>query len=280
MSTSTRIRKAAMPPWAALAWLLVAGIAWLVSPAARAAELAPLAPFSAAKGAQAPEPWRFTSLPNKTPTRFEVVQQDGHRVLRVEADGSYGNLVHATQVPLSAGTTLAWRWRVDEFVQDADLRTRSGDDGAAKLCVFFDFPTDRLSLGERTRLALVRRTTGEEVPSETLCYVWDKKEPKGTELVNAFTKRMRMIVLESGPASVAGTWLAERRNLLADYKRAFGDEAGDTMPDVVAVAISADSDNTHGHGLAYFSDIDLRGMPAADRNAAAAPPPERPTQGE
>ncbi len=269
-----------MPPRAALAWLLVAGIAWLVSPAARAAEFAPLAPFSAAKGAQAPEPWRFTSLPNKTPTRFEVVQQDGHRVLRVEADGSYGNLVHATQVPLSAGTTLAWRWRVDEFVQDADLRTRSGDDGAAKLCVFFDFPTDRLSLGERTRLALVRRTTGEEVPSETLCYVWDKKEPKGTELVNAFTKRMRMIVLESGPASAAGTWLAERRNLLADYKRAFGDEAGDTMPDVVAVAISADSDNTHGHGLAYFSDIDLRGMPAADRNAAAAPPPERPTQGE
>jgi len=49
------------------------------------------------------------------------------------------------------------------------------------------------------------------------------------------------------------------------------------MPDVVAVAISADADNTRGHGIAYFSDLDLRGGPAA---RAAANPAERPTQGE
>ena len=196
------------------------------------------------------------------------MQQGGQRVLKVEADDSYGNLVHATQAPLNASTTLAWRWRVDTFVQDADLRTRAGDDGAAKVCVFFDFPADRLSFGERTRLALARRTTGEDVPSEALCYVWDNKEAKGTALVNAFTKRMRMVVLESGPAATPGTWLSEKRNLLADYRRVFGDEAGDTLPDVVAVAISADADNTHGRGLAYFSDLDLRSI-ATTRSAAA-----------
>ena len=116
-----------------------------------------LAPFSGAPGAQAPAPWRFTSLPNKTPTRFEVVQQGGQRVLKVEADQSYGNLVHRVQVPLSRATTLGWRWRVDQFVEGADLRTRAGDDGAAKLCVFFDFPAERLPFGERTRLALARQ---------------------------------------------------------------------------------------------------------------------------
>ncbi|MDM0077998.1 DUF3047 domain-containing protein [Variovorax sp. J2P1-59] len=247
------------------------------TPAAHADEPATLTPFSSAQGAQAPQPWRFTTLPNKAPTRFEVVQQDGKRVLRVEADQSYGNLVHPTQVPLNGGTTLAWRWRVDEFVQDADLRTRAGDDGAAKVCVFFDFPVDRLSVGERTRLALARRTTGEDVPSEALCYVWDNKEAKGSEFMNAFTRRVRMIVLESGAAAKPGTWVAERRNLLADYRRAFGDEAGSTMPDVVAVAISADADNTRGHGIAYFSDLDLRGGPSAQ---ATANPTERPTQGE
>ena len=206
-----------------------------------------------------------------------MVQQDGKRVLKVEADQSYGNLVHSTQMPLNSGTTLAWRWRVDEFVQDADLRTRSGDDGAAKVCVFFDFPADRLSVGERTRLALARRATGEDVPSEALCYVWDNKEAKGSELANAFTRRVRMIVLESGPAAEPGTWVSERRNLLADYRRAFGDEAGSTVPDVVAVAISADADNTRGHGIAYFSDMDLRGAPSAQTTSN---PPDRPTQGE
>ena len=247
-------------------------------PSARADESNAVTPFSRTSGTQAPGPWRFTSLPRKTPTRFDVVQLGSERVLKVEADQSYGNLVHPVHVPLDATTTLAWRWRVDEFVQDADLRTRAGDDGAAKLCVFFNFPSDRLSLGERTRLALARSTTGEDVPSETLCYVWDNKQPKGASLVNAFTSRIRMVVLESGASATPGAWVAERRNLLADYRRAFGDEAGDTMPDVVAVAISADADNTHGHGLAYFSDLDLRG-PSPVRSVTA-PTAQRATQGE
>jgi len=247
------------------------------SPDVHADEPPALTPFSSAQGAQAPQPWRFTTLPNKAPTRFEVVQQDGKRVLKVEADQSYGNLVHPTQVPLNSGTTLAWRWRVDEFVRDADLRTRAGDDGAAKVCVFFDFPVDKLPVGERTKLALARRATGEDVPSEALCYVWDNKEAKGSEFMNAFTRRVRMVVLESGATAKPGGWVAERRNLLADYRRAFGEEAGTTMPDVVAVAISADADNTRGHGIAYFSDLDLRGGPAAQ---AVANPAERPTQGE
>ncbi|WP_076998533.1 DUF3047 domain-containing protein [Variovorax sp. KK3] len=259
---------------AAVVAVPVVALLWLVAPAAAIAEEAIVTPFSAARAAQAPEPWRFASLPGKAPTRFEVVQEGGKKVLKVEADQSYGNLVHPTRVPLNSSTSLAWRWRVDTFVQDADLRTRAGDDGAAKLCVFFDFPADRLSFGERTKLALARKTTGEDVPSEALCYVWDQKEAKGTELVNAFTRRIRMVVLESGAAATPGTWMGERRNLLADYRRAFGDEAGDTLPDVVAVAVSADADNTRGHGLAYFSDIDLRSV-TTTRSAEVTTPAAR-----
>ena len=255
-----------------IALLACAAALGLGAGAAQAESTRGVAPFSSARGAQAPEPWRYASLPNKLPTRFEVVQQGDERVLKVEADGSYGNLVHATQQPLGASTTLSWRWRVEQFVQDADLRTRAGDDGAAKLCVFFDFPTDRLSLAERSQLALARFTTGEDVPSETLCYVWDRKEPKGSMLVNAFTRRIRMVVLESGPTAAPGGWTAERRNLLADYRRAFGDEAGGALPAIVAIAVSADADNTRGRGLAYFSDVDL--------SAAGSAAPLRVTQNE
>lgn len=243
------------------------GAGW-VSTAAQAQDANRLVPFSRAQDGQPPAPWRFTTLPHKPPTRFDVTQQDGQRVLKVEADQSYGNLVHPTQVALGPTTSLAWRWRVDAFVQGADLRTRAGDDGAAKLCVFFDLPVERLPFGERARLALARSSTGEDIPSEALCYVWDNKEARDTLLVNAFTQRMRMIVLESGAASAAGGWVTERRNLLADYRKAFGNEAGDTLPDVVAVAVSADADNTHGHGLAYFADLDLRGPPALQRAVA------------
>ena len=231
----------------------------LAAPLVQAQEPNALTPFSAAAGATPPAPWHFSTLPNKTPTHFDVVSEDGRRVLKVEANDSYGLLSHRVQLPLNESTVLSWRWRVDQFVDGADLRTRTGDDGAAKLCVFFDFPTDRLPLLERTRLGVARSVSGEDVPSEALCYVWDGKEAKGQMLVNAFTNRMHMVVLESGAAAQPGAWVSERRNLLADYRRAFGGEAKGATPGVAAVVVSADADNTHGHGLAYFSDLSLVG---------------------
>jgi hypothetical protein len=246
----------------ALACLVNATARGQTDPGGEHAEPTRLTPFSAVPGPQPPAPWHFTSLPNKEPTRFEVVQQGAQRVLRVEADQSYGNLVHRVRVPLGSATTLGWRWRVDQLVEDADLRNRAGDDSAAKLCVFFDFPLDRLPLIERARLLIARTTLNSELPSEALCYVWDNKLPRGTVLVNAYTRRMRMMVLQSGlPSTGGGAWRAEHRTLLADYRRAFADEAGGIAPDVVAVAISADADNTNGHGLAFFGDVALSGPP-------------------
>jgi len=137
---------------------------------------------------------------------------------------------------------------------DADLNVRSGDDGAAKMCVSFDFDVANLPLGEQTRLSIARSRTGEDVPTETLCYVWDNKLPRDTTLVNAFTKRQRFIVIQSG-AERLGQWVAERRDVIADYRRVFADESGGKVPDIISVTISADADNTHGHGLAYFGDI-------------------------
>ena len=212
--------------------------------------------FSTAPPGEPPSAWKFATLPNKTATRFSVVDFSGARVLKVEAVDSYGNLVHAVAAPASTGTTLAWRWRVDKLVDEADLKSRAGEDSAAKVCVFFGFDAARLSLGERTKLALARSTTGQDVPAQTLCYVWDNKLPPSTVMTSAFTKRVRFHVLQSGSAKV-GQWVTEKRNIAADYLRSFGDEAEGKVPDITGIAVSADADNTHGSGLAYVGDIGL-----------------------
>ena len=76
------------------------------------------------------------------------------------------------------------------------------------------------------------------------------------ELIYAFTKRIRMIVLDTGSAKL-GQWVTQRRNVVVDYQRLFGDESGGKVPEVIGVAISADADNTHGHALSYFGDVTL-----------------------
>lgn len=225
------------------------------APAARADGPA-LAAFSQAPVGDAPAGWKFATLPNKQPTQFSIVDMGGAHVLKVQADDSYGNLVHAVHTPIGDKATLSWRWRVDQINDAADIKQRSGDDSPAKICVFFAFDAGKLSFGERTKLALAKTTTGQEVPTETLCYVWDNKLPVDTGLPNAFTARIRMIVLESGAAKV-GQWVTQRRNLAADYQRMFGDESEGKVPEVTGIAVSADADNTHGHSVAYFGDVSL-----------------------
>ena len=66
---------------------------------------------------------------------------------------------------------------------------------------------------------------------------------------------MRYIVLQSG-STHKGQWVTEQRNLTSDYLQAFGDES-QAMPTIIGVTVSADSDNTHGEGLAYMGDIRL-----------------------
>lgn len=224
--------------------------------AALAADDQHIAAFSAAALGEPPAAWKFATLPRKEPTKFSVVELGGARVLKVEAEDSYGNLVHGLHVQLGERSTLSWRWRVDKLVEEADLKQRSGDDSPAKLCLFFAFDTSKLPLGERTKLSMAQSLTGQDVPGETLCYVWDNKLPADTGITNAFTKRIRMIVLDTGSAKL-GQWVTQRRNVVADYQRLFGDESGGKVPEVIGVAISADADNTHGRALAYFGDVTL-----------------------
>ena len=197
----------------------VAACLLLVAPPAFADS--PLAPLAAA-GPTPPAPWHVVGLPQQSKpfTRFEIVEQDGRKALRIEADSSYGNLLHPL-AGLAAPAHLAWQWRVELPLTEADLHKRAGDDTAVKVCVFFDEPLDSIPFGERQILRIARGRSAEPVPSATVCYVWDAHLPVGTALDNAFTRRIRYLVLESGPESAdpTGHWKRERRDLAADYTK-------------------------------------------------------------
>lgn len=252
--------------WAAV-WAAAWAAAWPVSAvAAEASSASATAPLTGPGGA-IPAPWRFEGLPNQTlpATRFDVVEVDGRPVLRVTAEASYGNLVHPLAASDAAGErasaaaaapiTLSWRWRVEQPVAGADLRSKAGDDTAVKVCALFDLPLDALPFWERQTMRLARSVSGQDLPAATLCYVWEASLAPGTVLPNAHSPRLRWVVLR-GPESAPGRWLAERRDLRADFLRAFGDEASETPP-LRAVGVGADADNTGARGLAYVDQLAL-----------------------
>ena len=57
---------------------------------------------------------------------------------------------------------------------------------------------DGLPLTERTLMRIARSVSGENLPSASLCYVWDATLPAGTLLPNAFSARVRYLVVNGG----------------------------------------------------------------------------------
>lgn len=242
------------PQWNAI-FVAAAALAALLAQASEEQ----IAPFSAARTERPPAPWRTVGVPGgKIPlTTFALTDLDGQRVLRVEAQKSYGTLVHAlphrTTDPLAQ---LSWRWRLDNGLQGTDLRQRAGDDSPLKVCVSFDLPLDKLGLIERSLLRFARAASDEVLPSATLCYVWDATLPPETLLPNAYTARVRMLVLNSGSQPLA-RWVAHTRDVVADFRKAFAGEF-DSVPAITAVLVGGDSDNTGGHSIGYVDDVSLK----------------------
>lgn len=128
---------------------------------------------------------------------------------------------------------LTWRWKVTHLPAGGDFRHAFTDDQAAQVMVGF---ADR----------------------HVLTYLWDTTAPKGASgeasaipLVHIFA-----LVCESGAAQ-ANQWLAENRNVAADYQRAYGRPA----PRVKGLRLQINSQHTGTVAESYFGEVVFRSSP-------------------
>lgn len=239
---------------------LTLGCCLLVHLAWAAADPQQPAPFSTAPaGDRLPQGWTLATAANiPRATRFDLVKDGDSTVLRAISEAAAASVTHKLELDPAQKPLLRWRWKVSRVIDKADLASKAGDDYAARVYVFFDYDIARLPFLERSKLILARTFYGADLPTATLCYVWDNRHPIGTSAWSAYTDRVRMIVLESG-ASKVGQWVTETRNVVADFHIAFGDEA----PIISGVAVAADTDNTGETVTSYFGDIVFQASPGS-----------------
>ena len=216
-----------------------------------AASIAPLV-----QGGRVAALWRVVTLPQQAvpATRYSAETVDGREALRIQTQGSYGNLVHELP-PAVAPQRLRWAWRLQEPNSAVDLRVKAGDDAAVKVCMSFDLPLERVPFIERQVLRIARSRTGQDLPAATLCWVWAATEAKGALMPNIYSRRVRYIVLRNGSDALA-TWFEESRDVAADFRRAFGDESAEPPP-LSAIIVAGDGDNTGGASLAFVSGLQM-----------------------
>lgn len=173
--------------------------------------------------------WESKSFEGET--HYRIIDEDGRQVLRADSDGSASGLYRRIHIDLERTPVLNWSWKIDDILPGADERTRDGDDYPARIYVVFSGGL----LFWRTR---------------AINYVWSSHQPAGSVWPNAYTANARMIAVDSG-ADRAGTWVAHRRDVRADYRRVFGGEARRAH----AVAIMTDTDDTRARATAWYGDI-------------------------
>jgi hypothetical protein len=228
---------------------------------AHAAERIPALNFSELKaGDPLPTDWRLvTSRGIPRHTRYTLVSDRSVTVLRAESEGSMSSLARRLDVDPARHPWLRWRWKVENLLEKSDMYTKAGDDFPARLYVFFDFDIGRLTFAERLKIRIARMLYGEEVPAAALCYVWASRHPAGASVWNAYASRVRMIVAQSGPEAL-GQWVQIERNVVQDYRAAFGEAPGR----VTGVAVASDTDNTGERALAFYGDAEFLAAPGSE----------------
>lgn len=202
--------------------------------------------------------WHAVGLPGKSSTLYAPAFKDGRAAIAARSERSASMWRRKLSVDPEALGEVSFSWWVPALPPQASVADASREDAAARL--MFGFAGDLAALPARTRMMfdLAEALTGERPPYATLMYVWDNLAPVGTVIVNPRSDRVRKIVIDSGVGSL-GHWRDHRRDLRADYLRAFGEEPGR----LVSMALMTDSDNTASQARAWYGAVSMHGpLPA------------------
>jgi hypothetical protein len=207
--------------------------------------------FSVAAPGKLPPDWQPLTFRNiDRHTVYSLVEEDGRRVIRAVSQGSASGLIRRIQIDAKEYPVVRWSWKIKNILQKGNVHRKEGDDYPARLYVTFQFDPEKLGFLTRVKYEFAKSWYGEYPPLAALNYIWASNAPEGTMVPNPFTDRAIMIVVESGNDKV-GQWVEEKRNIYADYRRAFGEDP----PLIDGVAIMTDTDNTGESAVAYYGDI-------------------------
>lgn len=200
-----------------------------------------------------PPGWKpLTFKKIKRHTRYRLVVDEGKTVIEARSEASASGLVRPVEIDPHDFPVIQWHWKVPRPLAGSRVTSKAGDDYAARIYVTFAFEPERAGFWKRLAHKAASSAAGKQLPGSALIYVWSANDPQGLIVSNPYSADIKMVVVRSGK-SMAAKWVTERRNILEDYRRAYGREPGM----ISAIAIMTDTDNTGDSTVAYYGDIVL-----------------------
>lgn len=173
--------------------------------------------------------WETESF--KGQTHYRLVKKDGDTVLHARADNAASGLGKRISIDLTETPWLRWRWQPEQMHAGLEETRQDQDDYTARIYVV---------------------KSGGWLPwrARAIAYVWAVGQPLGSDWPNAYSDRVRMLAVQSGPPEAAG-WHWQQRNVREDFRRLFGED----VTQIDGVALMTDADNSGGRASAWYADI-------------------------
>ncbi len=212
-----------------------------------------IAKFTAEKEADgSPKGWKTVTYFNTAPTSYEVVKDGDRYVLKAEGIGTCSSLFREVKAELKDYPIISWKWKISNVIRQAIETREDRNDSAARVMVVFQASPEEVPSWYGFEYLISRIFRKNEPVGPRIEYIWGNKIEKGKILDNPEVRYSKVIVLESGEGK-ANRWVWERRNLVDDYKAAFGTDPGG----ILALGIQTDADQSNEGVTAYYGEIFL-----------------------
>ena len=218
----------------------------------------------------------FNTLDNWKPLNFPKIERHseyvitlenaGKRILTTRSNASASGIIFKGSFSPYHHPILRWRWKVDNVYSKADPHTKQGDDYPLRVYVIFEYDPAKAGLAQRAKYGLAKKLYGEYPPLASLSYVWTSQNIAEPFFDSPYTDRAKMIPLRSG-TELLGQWVEEEVNILADYRRVFGEDP----PASASLAIMNDSDNTGEAAVSHLDFIEVRSSALSSETSTRNP---------
>ncbi len=182
--------------------------------------------------------WRHIQLSGQT--TYERVEYDDEPALRAVAEGTSSVLIRRVRFDPRQCRYLEIKWSAEEVQESANLHEKSGDDVAGSVFVAFGDPGTLLN---PTPVPVLRYVWTNELHSTEV--VIDSPNTQGY-VIQGYVKN---IVLRAGDDD---DWQKDTRDLLADFRKAFG---RDPIDIVHGIALMTDNDQTREDVEFHYGQI-------------------------
>ena len=195
------------------------------------------------------EPLTFPKI--KAHSAYTLVREGDRSLLKAESRNAASGLVCRRSFNVYEMPRLRWRWKVEQLSDWGNPQEKAGDDYPIRVYVVFEYDPARATIGERLTYSAARAIYGKYPPHSSLNYVWTGHDVAERIIASPYTEKAFMVVLEKGRERV-GQWVEESVDILADYRKAFGQDP----PAGASLAVMSDTDNAGGSAVAYLDFIE------------------------